>query len=499
MTKERVHLLAFNSKNNMYHYCSKCNVTRFSEVAQFGFNFNDFAESVINLDRKKSLAKKDISLKIGIDKTLHSHSSGNIIIDNVTIQSNKYLKIDEIHSGITFIKSPKASGKTYFLQRYVNNYTSRYKSFIEFEEDNYEEDKPLYDKDKRVLLIGHRQSLIGEICNRIDLNSYLKDDTLPDNEVKKNKERYGVCLDSLWKVEYEKYGLIIIDEVEQVLAHFLSETIGPKRYKSYENFSRLITEAKNIIVLDADISWVSFNAFTDIIRENNSSKTNKKVHIHINQFKSDNSDIKMYLSDNHLIEDVKKAVIEGKKIFISSNSKARISRLDKIIAGLKTSDGEEIKKLSVTSNNSKDTEVQNFILNIKKEILKYQVVLASPSLGTGIDITFNDDEEIIDHVFGFYETQVNNHLDIDQQLSRVRHPKSISVYVSPRLFNFESELGVAEQDIQREHLKELSVSNFEILLKDIDDEVSSFTKLCARNVSVSRHSMNMLRYNFYQA
>jgi len=486
--------VAFNNQNIMYHHCSKCNLTRWSKDNLYGYNFNDFEQSVIKLEKKTSASKKKPHEPSGLQK-LSSPIEGNLLVNNVSVQNQKYLQIDKIRDGLTFIKSPKGSGKTYFLKGEIQKYVSHYGSREEFERDPLHKEKRYY-KDKKVLLIGHRQSLIGEICKRIGLHCYLDDKNISINEVMKKKERYGVCLDSLLKVRNEQYDLIVIDEVEQVLSHFLSETIGSKRYKIYETFARLIRESKRVIALDSDISWVSFNTLTSIIEEGDNEDSSKSVHIHINQFKTENQLIHMYQYDGQIIEEIKKTILEGKRVYISANSKNRIKALDKMLAGLEKSKNIKIPRLAITSENSKSEEAQEFILSVKTEILKYQVILSSPSLGTGIDITFENNAKEIDHVFGIYETQVNNHFDIDQQLSRVRHPKDISVYVAPRVFNFETELGVVERDVQNEFLKELSFANFEINKSDNQSELSSFIKLCARLVSFTRHSMNKLRLNF---
>lgn len=487
--------VSFNNSGVMYHYCSKCNLTRWAKNTSYRYNFNDFEESVINLEKKTSSHEKNYTELRGLQK-LFSQSEGNQFVNNVTVQKQKYLEIDEVRDGITFIKSPKGSGKTYFLERYVQSFVSSYRSRDEYEADPDYKKKKFFDKNKRVLLIGHRQSLIGEICNRIGLHSYLDDKNISVNEVIKKKERYGVCLDSLWKVQQDKYDLIIIDEVEQVLAHFLSETIGSKRYKTYELFSRLIRDAQQVILLDSDISWVTFNTLTSIIEEDQKAEKSKSVHIHINQHKAENQLITMYQYDGQLIEEIKNSIIQGKKVYISSNSKNRIKVLDKMLEDIEKSEGIKIPRMAITSDNSKTEEAQKFILNVKDEILKYQVILSSPSLGTGIDITFENNAKMIDHVFGFYETQVNTHFDIDQQLSRVRHPKEISVFIVPNIYRFETELGVVEQDVQNEFLKDLSISNFEINRELNTSGLSSFIRMCTRLVSFSRHSMNRLRLNF---
>ena len=52
-------------------------------------------------------------------------------------------------------------------------------------------------------------------------------------------------------------------------------------------------------------------------------------------------------------------------------------------------------------------------------------------MGTGIDITFPNQEKKIDCVYGFFVGGINTHFDIDQQLGRVRHPSEIKVWVDP--------------------------------------------------------------------
>jgi hypothetical protein len=44
-------------------------------------------------------------------------------------------------------------------------------------------------------------------------------------------------LDSLWKVSEEKYDYVVIDEVEQVLSHFLSDTMRGNRAKTFKIFT----------------------------------------------------------------------------------------------------------------------------------------------------------------------------------------------------------------------------------------------------------------------
>ena len=73
--------------------------------------------------------------------------------------------------------------------------------------------------------------------------------------------------------------------------------------------------------------------------------------------------------------------------------------------------------LLITSSTVSSEEVQGFISDPATRIRDYDVVLTSPSLGTGVDISLADNSKLVDVVFGFFEPHTN-YFEIDQQLAR---------------------------------------------------------------------------------
>lgn len=492
--------VAFNSRGNQFLHCTKCQLTWWGDRPPDN-DFNEFQRSVIDLKIKTSTSPTpEVSPPIGLEGFMEDEREELTPIQNVTIQDSAYLEFDEVQSGITFIKSPKGSGKTTCLANIVRNYTERYSSLEEFEEDTFGEDKPLYHQDRSVLVIGHRQSLIGDLCNRLGINSYLDDHKVSQGEIRHRQQRYGVCLDSLWKVQHRSYDLLIIDEVEQVLGHFLSDTIGTKRYKLFQTFSKLIGSANKIVVLDADIGWTSFTTLTNMLaRKQQTIAPESKptpVYIHLNTWTPDRGTINLYASDKHLIAEMIQSALDGKRVFVSSNSKKKIKALEEAIATAGYTHKKALKSIAITSENSRSSEVEHFILNVKTEILKYDVILSSPSLGTGIDITFENDDRHIDCVYGLYENRVNSHLDIDQQLLRVRHPKEVNVWISPQRFHFETDIGVIAQNLADDGLQRIADSGFLVEPSVAEDAVSPFLQLAAAVTSDLRKSKNDLKVNF---
>jgi hypothetical protein len=113
-----------------------------------------------------------------------------------------------------------------------------------------------------------------------------------------------------------------------------------------------------------------------------------------------------------------------------------------------------------------------------------------------VDIAFPDHAQVFDAVFGFCEAQITTHLEFDQQLSRVRHPGEVKVWITPRKFNFETEFEVVKRDA-------LERSLFKNLVVDYDDggepqyqETDPFLEMASLIVSEQRASKNNLKGNF---
>lgn len=435
---------------------------------------------------------------------------------NINFYNDEKFKLKGAPEGLTFIRSPKGTGKTESMVHLIEDAVIRRRKiavtdpeffthelkdieladFEELEPDDEHAPQSLMERTNyRVLLIGHRQALIRNLCERLKLHCYLDDMNvraalIPDYR----KDHYGVCLDSIYKVSYttKPYDLIIIDEVEQVLAHLLAETIKDAS-GHFSALKQLIATAKNVVVLDADVDWCSFLTLTSMRSSATKLNGSSQVNVLINEYKVKNQTIEIVSSRNELIGKITKDVEQDRKIYVSSNSK---SRIEGTAAALKEK-FPHVQLLYVTSENSNDEEMQDFITNIKHEILKYQVVLASPSLSTGIDITFPDDEKIFDCVYGIYEPLINTHTEIDQQLARVRHPKNIKVWISPRKFNFETNFNVVKSDIlQQSVIANTTIGSQKYTNEAIFNEQNQFIRFAALVVSRQRSSKNSLKANY---
>lgn len=330
--------------------------------------------------------------------------------------------------GLTLIKSPKGSGKTEALRSLIGKILSkRGKGPI-----------PVKDRSNSILLIGHRRSLIQEAANKLGLECYL--DGQP---VRRRVPGYAICLDSLHHIaesitirlsrtEFKTlapiyFNTIILDESEQVFRHILSETIekGIGADKIHKTLISMLSKAKAIFALDADLGLITGHALKSYRPDFWSNRCRLIVNRPPPQ--NDLRTLYRFKSKKLLIEQMLQSVKDGKRCFITSNSKKLVNILSEVI--IREFAGKVILKV-VTADNAQSEAERYFVENIKSEFLKIQVLLCSPSLGTGIDITFPNNECQVDEVFGFFYSHVNTHFDIDQQLSRVRNPGRVSVWIS---------------------------------------------------------------------
>ncbi|PUE60170.1 hypothetical protein B9Z44_11680 [Limnohabitans curvus] len=481
-----------NAQQNTYLRCSTCTTTWWMESDSNKANKTvdefDFVDAIKH-------AQADIRNRQNerlIDVKWKDPFNG---ASQIQFLNQKYLEISALHGGLTLIRSPKGSGKTESLIEVIRNVV-RSRDFATLEQlENTDFDEPPRSlrNDYRILLIGHRQALIKQLCNRLELNCYLDDKDYSRQENINRKEQYGVCLDSLWKVQGRVYDLVIIDESEQVLAHLLSETVK-NRETVFQLLKHTVSSAKNVVALDADLGWTTYQALTRFRKIETPYDSNKnRVWIIINEYIPSNEVFQMFTSKNDLIGRMKRDIADNKKLFVTCNSKALVDRLQ---AAIVEEFGNEISK-SITSTNSKTAEAQYIILNFQEAYSTHNVILCSPSLGTGLDISFNGDQQIVDCCYGFFETQINTHQDIDQQIRRVRHPKEVRVWVSPQTFSFETEFGVIKHELLANRVIANTFIGFDpVTHSEIYNEEDEFLTLATHIITDQRKSKNQLKKNF---
>jgi hypothetical protein len=414
-------------------HCMACNATFWTHSGG-SYDFSAFDRLV---EERQAVDTADI-------QAVEQHDNPFVALfppdPHVFVYQSKFLPALDYRAGITVIKSPKGSGKTEALSAMVE----------QIRDGRFSSSVAKAERPKSILLIGHRQSLIKEAANRLGLDCYLDDEDKGTH--RKKRFGYAICLDSLHKIAMgagkgsspSQYDVIILDESEQVISHLLSETLRERvgMPAAFACLEFMIRRAKAVYALDADLGLITLHALKEL-RPDDWEKSlrviqNKPLKV------AKRRTMQVYQSKKDLQHRMLDAIREGKRCFIASNSKATVEVLEEL---LRKEFGSSLKMVAITSENSRGKFETHFVQNIQTEFLKVQVLICSPSLGTGIDISFPDGRCEVDEVIGFFSPHVNKHTDIDQQLARVRNPGNVSVWFDGGGSNFETNLDVIRRQL----------------------------------------------------
>ena len=377
---------------------------------------------------------------------------------------------------LTLVRSPKGTGKTEWLSKLVQGYR---------------------EQGIRVLLIGHRRALISATSHRIGLTSYLEDATEGADGPRVGvppTPHYAICVDSLPRMDprVDCYDVVLIDEVEQVFAHLLSDTLKEDRREALHTLRHYLKNAKALYVLDADLSSVTIELLHAVFGDDS-----PEYRAIVNQWQPSGRVVQLYddVKFDHLAGELAASVQRHERCFVCSNSKKLIEELH---GGLQRHIARPLRTLVVTSDNSQNADIQAIIRDIKVRALDYDVIFTSPALGTGIDITFEDDAQHIDTVFGFFRARINTHFDIDQQLARVRNPKRICVWISREEFRFETDSEAIKAELLASEAQHQRFLRIEADGTKVYDRDEFYETIYSEVTAAQRASKNRLRHNFIQ-
>lgn len=390
--------------------------------------------------------------------------------------------------GITMVKSFKGSGKTASLEAMMLKIRSGVTPGI-----------PVKERPKKILLIGHRRTLIREAAAKLGLRCYL-DSAVDDVN---GLITLAVCLDSLPKFGESfaaeggasgwrrkgPFDLVILDEVEQVLKHLMSDTIkdGAGLERCYDALCYEVTHAKAVVALDADLGPLTAQAMRLWRPEDWQSRC--RVIYNEPVVPAERRALRLFKDRNRLEREVIDAVRAGQRCFITSNSVKYVKTLERMIS---KECGDGVVMRVVTGENSQEEAVVNFVKNIKTEFLNVQVVIVTPSMGTGVDITFANGACRVDRVFGFFYPMVNAHTDIDQQLCRVRNPGAVDVWIDSATFNYTCNVEVIKDDLARAYAVKRAVKGRRADGMVEYDGDNPLLMLCAHGIALERASKNRL-------
>lgn len=356
------------------------------------------------------------------------------------VPTNEYRLHD---ANIVMVKAPKGTGKTQWVRKYLKSIP----------------------RQRSLLQISHRQSLATVLSNELDLKCYLDD--------KDAHWRYSVSLDSIELVQHCPYDVLIIDESEQVFRHLIGETTKANRKPIFNVLVNLVWSAKQIICLDADMTSELTGYAMSKLRRNFESD---RVLAIVNEWKTDRA-IEIYQDKNHLIAELVTAIVEGKRVYIPVSELSLANTLKSLLEGLVRTDGQKIDVLMLTGETNSDERHKAFFQNPNEEAKKYQVLISTSTLSTGVSI----DVEWFEAVYGVFGGSIYTYQDCDQAISRVRKCDTVKVWIhggGKREFASEAAIrnGVLEKEVRTQHVifpdEDISITKAEDTFLDLHTRIT---------------------------
>ena len=294
----------------------------------------------------------------------------------------------DLRSGTLAIASGKGTGKTNLIAELLK-------------------DEP------KVISLGHRVALQRNTCHRWELDFKNDLDKINGRYCRSDgyTQRLGLCIDSILSIRPEDVidGVLVIDEFMQVLRHLiLGDTCAKdgKRGALIEHLTHLLSIARLVILADADANDTGIKYLHQWRGDRNLILV-KNDHI-APSFDATFLDTKQ-INDvyTRLIADLQ----DGKRIFIATDSRAGSKKLLEKLS----QDCPNLKGLLINSETSGEPEQRAFITNPNANVHRYDWVMGTPSLGTGVSIEVDH----FDLVYGIFKGILTDG-DAAQALNRVR-------------------------------------------------------------------------------
>lgn len=415
-------LFSINENNyNIFDEWSKKNKKKYNSSNNKkiwdGYKSSNFNKNMLNIGSLIYWAKEG-GYKFpdkNIDNIVNSYPEKKITItkndklDVSTICKNKldvnlFKKI--INKKMIALQSEKGTGKTSNLIKAL------------FESD---EDPP-----DSILFISSRRTFGIKLS--ADLKKYNFRLYSEINEHYIYDKRVIVQIDSLLRLERDKFDLIIIDECES-LARYMTSSHFVKNNKAstiVANLEYRIADANNIIIMDADLSDRCINFYTSIIDSNN-KLTRNDIKVIINKYTPFQDYTIKYMNYNIWLNLLKKNLFDNKKMVIpmASNSKAKdlYTKLSKDFPD---------KKILLLHKETSDEDKLSKLLKVNEIWVNYDVVIYTPTVCMGVSF----DEEHFDNIFAYGCHNSLGAQEFCQMLHRVRNIKENTIYVSFDRYKF---------------------------------------------------------------
>lgn len=304
-----------------------------------------------------------------------------------------------LKSKLLAVQSEKGTGKTHnLLEALFSN-------------------KELINKDTSILFISSRRTFGIKLLNDLREHGFKLYSEITDPFI--TSKRIICQIDSLMRLDRDKYDYVIVDECES-LARYLTSNHFTKNMKASMIVSTLemrVNDADHVYIMDADLSDRCLNYFGTV-----SETSIENMNIIINEFKPYSDYQIQYMSYPAWLNKIMSDIDENKKLVIpmASNNKAK-DLLTKI-----NQDFPE-KKVLLIHKETSDEEKLTKLLKVNEQWITYDIVIYTPSVCMGVSF---DQVNYFDNIYAYGCSNSLGSQEFCQMLHRVRSPKNNVIYLS---------------------------------------------------------------------
>ncbi len=348
---------------------------------------------------------------------LYWNEDYNGVDDKPLMKQLPYIDLDSNKDTTLYLQANMGIGKTVEIRRYL-------------QEDQF--------IGKSVIFISYRVFLCSEYKKNfgdLGFNDYRD---LTNNDSDEKYKKVICCFDSLARFQGKKYDVVILDEIDSVLAHASSDLMKVRRGIAQSVFGFMVSKAKLVINADAYLDNERVISSMKLLRKDSEHyairnrfirETNRKVYIYKHYVINRKSNEANRFLDK-LLSDILK---HDKKIVVVSMSKRFNVKIQDLL------DENNVKYYSYNSETDDKTKKEHSKdIRGKWRNKNIKVVLYTSTISAGVsfqDTTIDDngeidellDEEKFDSLYCYCGANQRNSCSVDdvkQMLFRVRQLKS---------------------------------------------------------------------------
>jgi hypothetical protein len=347
-------------------------------------------------DKINSYPEKPIELDISNDSITTILNQPKLNVDNFVNLLNKKL---------ICIQSEKGTGKT----------TNLLDALFDSNNTNI-------NSDTKILVVSCRITFSYKILGDLKKYGFSIYHDYKDYHI--DAKRIVCQFDSLARLEISDYDIIIIDECESLARYITSSHYikNPKADLTLEIFQSLVLDAKQIYIMDADLSDRCLNYYKKLIDLDNIND----MHILINNYRPCNEYTLKYSQKETWLKKLLDLVLNDKKVVVAMASNSKAKDIYKLLEN-KLEIVQKNKKILIINRETEENKKKNLLLNVNETWSEYDIIIYTPSVCMGVSF---DIDEYFDNIFVYGCSDSLGAQELCQMIHRVRKPKDKYIYIT---------------------------------------------------------------------